>query len=231
MPYKRKYNRRPRRRRRSRKSSVTPSNVRRIARSVFNKNTETKMHQTHMNETSINTFQQGTFFDPMDIDQGTLSSQRIGNKINLTGFQFKGVLNNNGANTNYLRMIVFFAKDQSNFTGFSNIFASGSTEADFSSITGLDTMYYPMNKRLISVLHDRVYKLGSSSDLGLSNSRMFSKFIKLRNTIHYNNTSTGADNVHPRLHVGIWAAESSDDTGTGQNVEVSGLARLWYKDA
>lgn len=233
MPYARRYvrRRRPRRIRRTRRSGVTPSRAARIANSVLNKRSETKVHTNTLNEVAIDTLSQGTFYDPLTINQGPAVNQRQGLKINLKGIQIKGFLNNNGANLNYVRMCVFFAKDQQDFTSASDVFTGSLGENfNFGTIPGMDAMYYPLNKRLMHVLWDKVYKVGPSGNNGLANGRMISKFIKLNRVIRFDSSTSGADNVHPRLHVGMWAAESPDDTTVGQTVEISALIRCWYKD-
>lgn len=230
MPYTRK-SRAPMRRKRKtyprRKASLATQ-----VKAIVNRTAEKKIKSGTWDETALSTLSQGSFYDPMAIEQGVGRYQRIGDQVRLQGLHIKGVVRNNGSNANYVKMIVFYAKDQANMSSAEDIFEQPSGDgATFSSVTGLNTIYTAFNKSLITVISSKVFKLSAADAVDGSDTRLFSKFIKLKDRlVRYEFSGTGANNCSPRLHIGWWAAESPDDTTTGQTVELSGLFRLFYTD-
>lgn len=208
--------------------------VKKIATRACKRQQETKVHYTHRDESNESTLSQGTFFDPMDIDQGTAGDERLGNTIRAKNLHIQGVLHNTGSVCNFVRIVVFWAKDRQNFTNASGEFFvdNNGDPQTISSVTGLNAMYYPTNRALVTPLTDRRYRLGTGSATS-DETRFFKINVPLKNKLirYEEGTSGGADNVSPRLHVLFLAAEGEDDTSTGENIEVSCMMRFFYYDA
>lgn len=219
------------------KRKYTPrKNMKSIARSeakkVFNRNTETKCKWLDIDEASFTTLTQFYPYDPLQIVQGDGSYQRDGTEIRLQGMHLKGILHNNGTETNYVRMIVYRTDLDSNLGTSVGFFNTPHDDVDTpATVTGLNQMYYPLDKTVAQKVYiDKVYKLSATTSTDGTHTRFFNHFIKLHNLkIKYQHNSTGAEACFPRLHVVFLTADADDDT-VSQIIEGSCLVRTWYKD-
>lgn len=196
---------------------------------------EKKKKINYVDEVNVNTVSQGQFYDMLYIGQGTDSQTRIGDEIKASGLHIKGVLRNNSTTTtNYVRMVVFWSKDTTNYTSSSDLFQlNAGTSADFTNanVAGLNSIYMPLNKAQITPIYDKVFRLGMTTSDDGGDTIFFNKFLKLHNRrIKYEGSAVGATNLAPRLHLGIWASEAPDDTGAGTNVELSCIHTLYFTD-
>ncbi|CAN0135924.1 unnamed protein product, partial [Heterosigma akashiwo] len=162
------------------------------------------------------------------VTEGTGKEERIGTEIMPTGLHIKGVVNNNGASPNFVRIIVVKSNTRQNVTSGDFFAANTGVGQKITAINGLERMYWPIHKTVHNVLYDRVLRLEKNGDFGKS--KLFNKFIKLKGKIKFDGNCTGAEQLTPRYHIVYMTAESEDDTSTGQNVEVSAMHRFFYKD-
>lgn len=184
-----------------------------------------------LNEESLSTVTQGSFVDPLDIGQGDTINDRAGDTIYVTGIRIRGVLHNNASNINMVRMCLLQTNEDANFSAATDLFESGTGAVDFSTVTGLNTMYHDFEKQKIKVKWDQVVSLGTASDTSSAQVKYFDQFIRFPGRglkVKYLGSSTGAAQVFPRLHLGFWAAEAPDDTSTGTTVEVSMRALTYF---
>lgn len=203
-------------------------------------NSELKDIKTEINEAQINSVSGygPTFYDLGIVQQGLGNGQRIGNQIKLTGFQFKGVFNNNGSNTNFIRVVLLWENRNTAAAGYtpnSVIFDrnTGVGAGTGTTTTGLATMYFPIMKGDFSVLYDKVYKVGPAGSATGSTARFFNIFKKLNTKITYSAlaaTPNVYDQPDKRLQLMFFASEGPNDVTTGQVVEVDALTRVWYAD-
>lgn len=231
MAYTRKSKKSSRRRRPKRRSaaSVAKSVVRRELR----KNVEMKRKYTAGTELTVSTLSQGTnWYDLSSIDLGTGRDNRIGHEIVAKGIHLTGALHNNGSTTNYVRMVVIQQHTQDALSSASDVFEKNVSNDDFSGTTGMQTMYYPLQKVDFKVLYHRIFKLNPAGTAGIADeSRMFKKFIKLNRKVRFEQQTAEGDNLQrPRYWFALWAAESPDDTGLGETIELSYLARFYFTD-
>lgn len=166
--------------------------------------------------------------------EGVDHAQRIGHEVNLFGLHLKGAMYNNSAGETYIRCIVV-GYPGTNGDPTLNLFRGGQGGAarSVAQITGLDAMYFPINKVQLHCYEDKVYKLaGNNSGNSGVNTRMFNKFIKFGGKrIRYLGNQAGAGN-QDWLYSIIWiAADSSDDTMVGTSVDLSQLEVVYFKDA
>lgn len=210
-------------------ASIAKSVVRRELR----KNVEMKRHFVNSTEDTVSTLSQGTnWYDLAAIDQGVKAQERIGMEVMAKGIHLAGHLHNNGSTTNWVRMVVIQQHTQDDISSLSEVFMKGGNTADFSSTTGMQAMYFPLQKTDFKVLYHQVFKLNPAGTAGLlDESRMFRKFIKLNKKISFQkDLSEGTDLQRPRYWLGCWAAESPDDTGLGETIELSFLSRFYFTD-
>jgi hypothetical protein len=214
------------------------SAIRKIAKQASSNGCETKCHFTHSDESGLNSLSQGIFWDPMNLAQGTGGGERVGKQVRAQRLTIRGVLHNNSNSaTQFVRMIVFWAKDRSSFSSasgelFLNAIGGTGIPSDVSAITGLDAIYMPTNPSLVTVLHDEVFRLGSASGTG-RDSQFYGVDLRLGNKLiqFEEGTAGGSENVFPRLHVFFVTSEAPDDTGIGQVVENSCVMRFYYHDS
>jgi hypothetical protein len=234
MAYTRKSTKKRRTTRRRPRRRSAASIAKSVVRRELSKNIEMKRHYQLQNEVNVSTLSQGTnWYDLSAVDTGTGPNDRIGLQIRAKGLHVAGALHNNGSTTNYVRMIVIQQHSQDALSSASDVFQQGTATGDFSDITGMKTMFYPLQKVDFKVLYHRIFKLNPAGTAGQNDeSRMFRKFIKLDRTIRFENVTTEGDNVQrPRYWLGCWAAEAPDDPGLGENIELSFLSRFYFTDA
>jgi len=193
---------------------------------------ELKRIVSYLDESSQTTLVQGSAIPMLGISQGTAVWNRSGNAVQIKGFHIKGIMTNNATTPNYVRMVLAWTPcdTDTSFTAatlFNDINLAGSTGGT-STIPGLNTMYFPINRLQYTPVYDKIYKLGGSGDPSCT--RMFSKFIKMNKNVKYiaNNTGTGVQNW--QLTLFYLVAEAGDDTSGGQIVEISHVARAFFTD-
>lgn len=202
--------------------------ARQTAKNVIMRLAETKAHWGHANEANLNTSTGYLAYDPLTPPEGAGAEQRNGTEIQPTGLHIRGVLHNNGNKSNYVRIVVVKSATRQNIASgdfFANAAGNG---VDITAITGLDKMYWPIHQKVHKVLYDRTFFMEQTDRVGAT--KTFNKFIKLSGKVNFDAGNSGVENVTPRYHIVYLAAQASDDTVLGENVEVSALHRLFYKD-
>lgn len=216
-----------------RRGTSMVSVAKRAVRQELRRNVELKRRYGTQTETSISTVNQGGNWHALsNVDLGTGRDNRIGHEIIAKGIHVAGHLHNNGAGTNYVRMVILEERTQADFTGVEKLFEGATATQDFTGVNSMSAMYYPIQKVDYKVFYDKVFKLNPVASTGKNDeSRMFKKFIKLnRKMLFENQTSQGAAVQRPRYWIGFWAAESARDEGLGQNIEMSMLTRFYFTD-
>lgn len=227
----RRTTRRPRRQasKRSKVSKAVKTYVRKAMPKV-----EMKQTWAHANEIQLSTLSQGYTVSGPNLSQGLTSDTRVGNIVNMSGVHMKGALYNNSTSESFVRALIV-GYDATNGDPSVNLFRNNSTgaTAGFSSVNGLDAMYFPVNKVDLHVYWDKVFKLaGSATGNAGVNTKFFSKFVKMNGRkveFKGNNWSYGSQNW--MYSVIFIASDANDDTSTGTAVELSYLKREYYKDA
>lgn len=172
------------------------------------------------------------------IANGTSHVTRIGNEVNLKSFQVKGVLYNNSSAESYARLCIvgcdgnMDVSTASTFPLFRNT-ANGTT-GGVGTATGLQAIYFPLNKLDLKIYVDKTYKLaGSVTASGGRNTRPYQHMIKFPGKgmrIKYEATSSGIGSQNRYILVFWVIADANFDTTTGTQVELSGITRFWYTD-
>lgn len=217
----------------SRKTSKVPAATKKYVRRIMPK-TEVKQTWSHTDEFPMNTLTQGNATNTnVGIVQSTSGVARVGNSLNALGMHIKGVFNNNSTSESYMRMVVLSNDPKYDWTTSLFRNADTGTVAGFSSVFGLNAMYYPLNKVDYTVRFDKVFKLaGSATGNSGSNTRMFSKYIKFGGKkVTFKANTTGSGNQDWTYNTLFFAADANDDTSTGTAVETSCLERFFYTDA
>jgi len=193
---------------------------------------EMKQVWIHDNEVQLNTLAQGMMYSGPVVPIGTGSNARIGNEIRAMGVHLKGALYNNSGAESFVRLLVL--GHSGSLDPSTQIFRNthSGNVAPVSTVNGMDAIYFPVNKNELHVYHDRVFRLGgSATGTAASNTRMFSKFIKLNGRkVQFEGGTTGLGTQNWSYSI-VWiAADANDDTSTGTVVELSQLHRFYFKD-
>lgn len=199
---------------------------------------EHKEYLAQVDEVGVSTIVQGADWSHIsDVVSG--DRYRTGKEIHLQSVRCRGVLHNNASGTNLVRMVVGYVEDELTPSNISDYFLSGTTTGgtiapvSFTNVAaaGLNSMYQPMNKSKITLLYDRVFKLGANASVDGAQVQPYDFTLSLKSAkIKYEGNSTGAGNQNRMLYIGCWAAEGGDDTGLGTVVEWSGMTQLKYID-
>lgn len=187
-----------------------------------------------VDESSISTL---AALDPrylFDINQGTAVNNRTGNQIIAKGVSIKGIVHNNGANTNFMRMVLLghTSLEDVSITGqfFGDANLAGAATTLTGGAAGLNSMYYPINKLKFQVLMDKVIKCGPAG-VDSTDTQTFRHFVKLNRKIKFAANQSGSDGQSYRYTLVFWTAEGPDDTALGQTLEVSAHVQAFFTDA
>jgi len=196
---------------------------------------EKKRQFTHINEETLSSIGQGSnswnLITP--VSNSGNSVNRVGQEITLDRFEFRGVLHNNAATNNMVRILVGYVKDTALFTSASQLFENANgfgAAVSFSSVNNLDSIYWPINKVKFTPILDRVYTLAPTSSVDAGNVKSLVYSIRLKKKIKFEGTDAGQDGQDTNLFMIAWTGEAGDDATIGTNVEISGLARVLFTD-
>lgn len=212
------------------KSAITKASRQAVIRLA-----EHKELLSQIDEQAVSTIVQGS--DWSHISGVTASvNTRIGKEILLQSVRCRGVLHNNATGTNLVRMVVGYVEDEVIPSNISEYFLS--TDGNVAPVSfsnaaaaGLNSMYQPLNKSKITLLYDRVFKLGAQSSVDGAQVQLYDFNLNLKNAkIKFEGNTNGPGNQNRMLYIGCWAAEGADDTGLGTVVEWSGVSHLKYID-
>ena len=211
--------------------------ISKVARTAVIRMAEKKRLLTQQDEVSLSTVTQvNNWTNISDVAPNTGPSARIGAEILLHSVRCRGILHNNASGTNLVRMVVGYIKDQTAPTNISDLFLSSTgsaanVAAGDAAVAGLNAMYQPLHSNKITLLYDRVVKVGATGSVDGAQVVPYDFRINLRNKkIKFEGNTTGAGNTEHQLYIGAWATEGADDTGLGTAVEWSGVQDLLYTD-
>jgi len=216
-------------------SKPTVNQVKAICRRTVNREIETKQFWTQVDEIPLSNFANQTYVQGVDaILQGVGHSERIGNNVKLQGLHIKGVINNNFTSTVFVRMLIFYVNSQtglSNLTGSELFQGVGGVPVNAGGLL-LNAIYQPINKNLVTVLHDKTFRMGGSNESSGTCATVFNKFVKLYGKkIMYDGNAAGSLNQSKRLQVAFISANAADDDSGETTLDLSYICRLYYKDA
>lgn len=187
----------------------------------------------NLDEVNLNSIAPGAhWFDPLIIPHGTDHDKRIGHTIFVTGMWLRGVLHNNTTKNQVARIVVLKTDIDANFGTTTDFLESPNDDAGASTtdLAGLKSIYMPIDGQVCETLMDKVFMLGPLQTY--EGVRTWSHFIRFSQPmeVKYRGGNFGADNVFPRVHIGAWTAESDEDPGLGEVVELSAMCKTYFFD-
>lgn len=193
---------------------------------------EMKKQFNLIDEQVLNTLSPSFFFSEFIVAQGTPLNGRVGNEVLLQGCHIKGVLHNNSNSPVYVRRLVLGFSDGTITNTFTELFTSaGGVPTDLGTTTGLNSMYYSINKVKFKVYDDTMIRLGSLASIDGNNTRFFNKFQKFGGCkIKYEGNTNGEQNQNKRFAVVWLVAQADDDTSSGVPIELSSSINWYFTD-
>lgn len=217
-----------------------PKTVPKAVKSYVNKKLRSEIELKKFYFNNVETPDSTTSLNAVDMVtmvQGTGISQRVGNEVKLQGLHIKGVLHNNSTDLPiFCRTIVLYTKDELPISATTEMFTFiDGTSASATSVGlasgSINTILTPLHKANIgTVLYDSVTKLGPQKSADGTNTRNYSKFIKLHGKkMHFANAGTSGVSSE-RLFVINFYADATQDFAVA-TIEHSRFHTLWYTDA
>lgn len=200
---------------------------------------EKKVYVRFNSETGVSSATVGNIWTQLaNVPQGVGHGQRVGREIRLHDLSIKGLMHNNATGTHIVRMVVGYFNDNtgvpsttaelfdSSVNNAGPITGGGITGGD-----GITALHLPINKAKMTVLVDRLIKIGAGASIDGNNVRIFSVRKALRNAkILFEAGTEGPDNQSKHLYLGFWTAEGGNDTAGGTTVELSWNSQLHFTD-
>jgi len=154
---------------------------------------------------------------------------RIGDEILAQSMHVKGMMRNNSANTVYCRVLAFWTPERA-ISATSELFQIGATAySTLTAVTGLNQIYTPLNKNKYKFLVDKTFRINSTAETGEVFKLNIFKKLGGKKIMFEHNTS-GDENQNHVLNVVYMVARADDDTGLGEDIEMSLITRFWYTD-
>lgn len=224
MPYNK-----PRYNRRKRRTFKKKANVRRVVNQVLQRKAETKKFPTEVIETSLSSAVTCVVDEVSQVDVGVNDTQRIGTKINPSGFYWNYSLHNNSAVPVYVRMIAYLANggDFNSTTGQFRLDGTSLDPAVFvaENVRDITAM---LNKHDLKILYDKTHRLAGLGD-GTGIETIHKKFFKkLVGSRQFDSSST-PDSKNNNLRICMIARTADNDT-TAAVVEASYNTIYYFKD-
>lgn len=173
-------------------------------------------------------------FEPV-IAQGTALNQRIGCEIKMLGIHLKGMLHNNSAITQTVRILVLGTTSDTDTTPatmelFKDISTAGAVTTIQTSGTSFGNMLYKINDRKFKTYYDHVFKLGATGSTDAKDVALYNRYIKLNSIIKYEANSTGVGNQNKRFIILYLTSDPALDSGGGA-IEITGNHYYYFVDA
>lgn len=255
FPYRR--GRRMLRRFRRRRRVAGKKKIRRVAKTVFNRLTETKcMYDTFRpTETSGDPpVTRPTWWDtdtPVVVASGigdtpvatsstgnTGQNYRIGDKIYPKYLTVQGTVNAHFNNNSiiWVRVIGYWANSEQASTASVTQYLFKQPNGSSVNWTGLPLSGYAIMAKLnrdfgITPVFNRVFQLGEAFNGVVNHAKMFNIKKRLRGTIHYRANLEGANVQNKRLHILAFAYKRCEDPDATEQWNIHATTAFYYKDA
>lgn len=206
------YKRKAKFRRRYRRKRKVGKTVKRFVKAQINKNLEYKYHTAYYNPSSIPN--NGTVTALINISQGLLDIERVGDEIKLRTITFRYTVTV-ADNHNFLRFIIFQFKT-------SNVFPpSVSSVLNGTSPTHL-SQYNVDNRSNYQVLYDRTHVMDTDDPAKIITGRVNMKYCKRKLQFIAGSPTQGTNMIY---------ALAISDSSAAPNPSIIGEINFWYTDA
>lgn len=199
-----------------------------IVKKEIMKAAETKAQLTIHTEASLGTTltSPNNWYSLNNLDKGTQSNQRVGDKVSPTFLDVRGSLISNANKQMYHKVMILSMNKQSDplldlLEDTSGAFAPAGTN--------LSAIYARLNTAKYQVLGSRVLKTGTANGLNSEQlTQMFHFKIPMKGVVEFAEDSNQAQKR--RVIIIGFSREAGNDTTLGEAVEWTFNAKYYYKD-
>lgn len=230
-------------RRAKRRKATGTRRIAMVAKRVMMRSAETKRSLTTWDE-STQTTNTIASVELTSIPQNDDTSGRTGRQILGSGVRVKGVIhNNNTLEPVIVKMLIMQAKpgvtDDVNSTTTMFCKARHDSATTFNAIGGMNSMIYDIDPEKFTILGQKRFILGSSSDPNTTEDqaphggqgavRFFDKYVSLKGRkINYDTSAAGS--CQNKIHVVWMCVQPDNDQVIGTSIEKTVIASLTFKD-
>lgn len=244
---KRRNTKRKRRSTRRRIPKKRVNTIKRIVRAELNKNSETKIHVTNVNENQCRQLTRYTGqYDR--IPQGTTGKSRVGAEVTVKGLHIRHFWTKTGSDLQdgYIRLVIGFLDtdivltDDNGWDMFRDYDNTDSTTwngvVTLNQSADRDLLWKKIDPKHFKVIWDKTFSIGRYTNTVNNDSRQknlyVNKFFRLNYKIKYDAVTTGQNNQTQRL-VSMWWYVPSDFNGVSSDdpqIEHSSVNKIYFKD-
>lgn len=196
---------------RKRKNYI-PKSYKRFVTKTLAKRVEYKYHTAYYNQPSV--LNNGVVINLIDIPQGVLDTERIGDQIRLATITFRYVVTV-GDNFNFLRLIIFQFKSNNSFNPAVSAILNGTAPTYLSQ-------YSVDNNQTFQVLYDRTHRLDTDDPAKVVIGKCNMKYCKRKLQFQAGSNTTGTGMIY---------ALAISDSGNAPNPGIQGEFNFWYSDS
>lgn len=201
---------------------------------------EKKQYRSYWTEQPVSSAIVGNTWLPLaDIPQGIDNYQRSGREVRLHKLKVRVALHNNAATAQYVRLVIGYISDfaitpSTTFELFEPLnptFTGPLTGTAIGGGNGVLATVLEINKSKMQVIYDKVHVLGCGTSVDGTESKYFEIVRNLRDKkILYEAASVGDKNQSSQLYMGVWNAETANDTAGGTLSEITAVSTIDYLD-
>lgn len=222
MAYRKKFSKR--------RSTPRTGHLKKVIRQVVTAQAETKTRSSSYEEVTLNTLTQNIQgLTPYRIRGGSKEDERVGNEVTARGISMRGHFYNNSSTvpTMVRCLVVSDKRGQGEvFTG-DNMLMKNNTPVTY--IQGTESMYLPINRARYQVAYDHTWMLSANTPDNMGQFKKFQKFIKISSKVKFGDENDSSIQQGD-WKVIFWSAETSNDVGLGNVVELYVGVSGFYKD-
>lgn len=169
-----------------------------------------------------------------NVSQGDARNQRDGNRVYSLGQRYAFTFYNNSTfniNCRMIAVIPRIAYDPDIPSGIATalLFDSNGRGYPLTSYNEAQLMLNPINKRGYRVMMDKTFTIQSNSGADAARNKTIKGYIKTRRILSWDAGESATQPDYP-LYFVLWTSRADNDTGVGDNIEVSYMIRHHFKD-
>lgn len=211
----------------TKRRSPRTGNLKKVIRKVIKSQAERKVRSSSYEEVPLNTLTQTSQgLTPFRIRGGSKEDERVGNEVTARGISMRGHFYNNSTTVPTMVRCLVLSDKRGQGDAFTGDNLLMKNNAPVTYIQGTESMYLPINRARYQVAYDHTWMLSANTPDNMGQYKKFQKFIKISSKVKFSDENDSSIQQGD-WKVIFWSAETSNDVGLGNIVElyvgVSGL--------